>query len=253
LTAALGGGPPRLPADAALISYWLGTESAYAWVMSPGSVHWVRLTSSTEIARQAREFHRSLTELVGMPAAQRLRNARTLADLVVQPLERWLASARLWIVVPDGELDYVPVAALRVFEGGAESFAILHHDVALVPAAWMLSNARSAEVPHERALLLVADPVYQSDDPRLRKFTLRKAASRDDAVEGESAAQYQRLPYTAEEAYQILEQFPAAAWMSSQASKPREIICCRSTCRAIGSSTSPLTAWWTRRCRSFPR
>jgi CHAT domain-containing protein len=201
-------GLPRLPADAALVSYWLGSESAYAWVISRGSTHWMRLSSSAAISQKALAFHRALARLVDVTASQRLEYARALADLVVQPLAPWLGSARLWLVVPDGALDYVPIAGLRVSEGGEESFAIQRHDVALVPAAWMLSNPANAEVRHDRQLLLVADPVYQSEDPRLRNLPTAQPPAFDDAADADSGARYERLPYTADEARDILAQFP---------------------------------------------
>lgn len=199
---------PRLPADAALVSYWLGSESAYAWVISAGTIHWTRLSASSEISRQARAFHLSLTRLVDVPTAQRLMDARALGDLIVRPIAAWLGPARLWVIVPDGALDYVPVGALRLSEDGGESFAIRHHDVALLPAAWMLSNPANTEPHHDRELLLVADPVYQGDDPRLRGVTTSPDAPRDSLAASDSAAQYQRLPYTAEEADDIATQFP---------------------------------------------
>src|SRR5438105_11102534 len=48
------------------------------------------------------------------------------------------------------------------------SFVALHHDVAFTPAAWVLDTNGTRPQRHERrGLLLVADPVYQADDPRL--------------------------------------------------------------------------------------
>src|SRR4029077_19768420 len=61
------GGPPRggserwsvapLPADTVLVSYWLGSESAYAWVVSPTEIRWAQLPSPTTIAEKAAAFH----------------------------------------------------------------------------------------------------------------------------------------------------------------------------------------------------
>src|SRR4029077_14810185 len=44
---------PYLPANTALVSYWLGSESAYAWVVLPGEIHWTRLGRPSAIAGQA--------------------------------------------------------------------------------------------------------------------------------------------------------------------------------------------------------
>jgi CHAT domain-containing protein len=203
---------PMLPADTALVSYWLGSESAYAWVVLPGEIHWLRLSSPAAIAAQAAAFHRSLTRMVDIAAEDRLRDARALYEMIIRPLEPWLSDVGRWVVVPDGALDYVPFAALQTPDD-AGSFVVQRHDIALTPAAWTLHTSGTQERLHaRRSLLLVADPVYQADDPRLAavrgpRATLRSAAGSSlDGTHGE----YRRLPFTGQEAVRISAQFAPA-------------------------------------------
>ncbi|TLY56818.1 MAG: CHAT domain-containing protein, partial [Gammaproteobacteria bacterium] len=204
---------PSLPADAALVSYWLGSESTYAWVGLPGAIHWTRLPSPVTIADQAVAFHHSLTRLVDVPLERRLHDARALYEMIMRPIEPWLSGARQWVVIPDGALDYVPFAALAMPDPKADSFVATRHDVALAPAVWMLdtSGAR-VRLRARRALLLVADPVYQPDDPRLAVVMRTSATSQPPARHSldPDLGRYQRLPFTAEEAAQISAQFPPA-------------------------------------------
>src|SRR5262249_33320182 len=159
---------PSSPPDTALVSYWLGSETAYAWVVLPGEIHWMRLSSPSAIADQASSFHHSLTRLVDMPVERRLHDAYSLYTVIVRPLEPWLSHVRNWVVIPDGSLDYVPFAALQVQDALPESFVVLQHNVAVTPAAWMLDTSDSRKTLHDRGkMLLVADPVYEADDPRL--------------------------------------------------------------------------------------
>ena len=204
---------PSLPADTALVSYWLGSESAYAWVVWPGELRWTRLTSASGIADQATAFHHSLTRLVDVPVEQRLQDARALSAMIVRPLEPWLSGVRNWVVIPDGALDYVPFAALQMGDAQPQSFVVMHHDVAVTPAAWMLgASRRRAPLADPGRILLVADPVYQSDDPRLA--TLRHAPAAAQALvhraQDPADRDYRRLPFTAEEAAGIAAQFPPA-------------------------------------------
>jgi CHAT domain-containing protein len=201
-------GLPPLPADTALVSYWLGSESAYAWVVSPTEIRWMRLPSPAAIADKVAAFHRSLRRLVDMPVESRLQDARALYELIILPIEPWLSGVRQWVVIPDGALDYVPFAALRM----PDTFVALQHDVALTPAAWVLdTNGARAKPQNRRGLLLVADPVYQADDPRLtavQQVVTPQASARgalDPARRG-----YRRLPFTAQEAAQIAAQFSPA-------------------------------------------
>jgi CHAT domain-containing protein len=200
---------PPLPADTALVSYWLGSESAYAWVVSPTEIRWTRLPSPAAIADKVAAFHRSLTRLVDMPLESRLQDARALYELIIRPIEPWLSGVRQWVVIPDGALDYVPFAALRM----PDSFVALQHDVAFTPAAWVLDTNRARAQPHDRrGLLLVADPVYQADDPRLTAVQHVGVTSQASARRALDPARrgYQRLPFTAQEAAQISAQFSPA-------------------------------------------
>jgi CHAT domain-containing protein/tetratricopeptide (TPR) repeat protein len=200
---------PAVPADTAIVSYWLGSSSAYAWVVLPDSVHWAHLSASAVIAKGTLAFHHSLTQL-GHPPAGRLADGLALYDLILRPLEPWLSAVRQWIVIPDGALDYVPFAALRVTDAKA-SFVVMQHDVAFTPAAWMLHSAAASTQPHEPGgLLLVADPVYQADDPRLAPLRKAPPAGKTPDEPTLDPRAYQRLPYTAEEAAQISAQFPRA-------------------------------------------
>jgi len=217
------GGPPRggsgraslapLPADTVLVSYWLGSESAYAWVVSPAEIRWAQLPSPAAIAEKVAAFHRSLTRLIDMPLERRLQDARALYELIIRPIEPWLSGARQWVLIPDGALDYVPFAALRATDAKSESFVAMQHDVASTPAAWMLDTRGTRADPRERrGLLLVADPVYQADDPRLAALGKRAPTTQASTRRALDPARrdYRRLAFTAEEAAQILAEFPPA-------------------------------------------
>ena len=202
---------PRIPADTALISYWLGAESAYAWVVLPNSIHWTRLSSPDGIAELATAFHRSLSRIVDVPVEVRLRDSRALSEKVLAPIESQLRNVTQWVFVPDGALDYAPFAALRTSSGTADTFIVMRHDAAVTPAAWRLdTRGDHAMPPPPRALLLVADPVYQPDAPRLdalggagKKIQPSKRSTPDPGSQD-----LQRLPFSAQEAAGIAALFP---------------------------------------------
>jgi CHAT domain-containing protein len=195
------------------VSYWLGPDSAYAWVVSRKEIHWARLPPPAGIADQAFAFHRSLTRLVDVPHERRLQDAEALYGMIIRPIEPWLSGVRQWLIIPDAALDYVPFAALAVPDANGASFVATRHDVALAPAAWMLETSGPRGRPRaRRALLIVADPVYQPDDPRLGAIKRVSATSQSKALPplDRGQGQYQRLPFTAQEAAQISAEFPHA-------------------------------------------
>ncbi|MBV8495190.1 MAG: CHAT domain-containing protein [Gammaproteobacteria bacterium] len=203
---------PTLPADTALVSYWLGSESAYAWVVFRQELHWLRLSSPADIAAQAAAFHRSLTRLIDVPPERRLQDSRALSERVVRPLEPWLDDKRRWLIVPDGALDYVPFAALQTAETGG-SFVVTRHDIALASAAWALdASGTRGRSRARRGLLLVADPVYEADDPRILAVRRQPATARPSTgIRPDTVRRkYRRLRFTGQEAAGIAAQFVPA-------------------------------------------
>jgi CHAT domain-containing protein/tetratricopeptide (TPR) repeat protein len=205
--------PPRPAAGTALVSYWIGTESAYAWTVLPNAIHWSRLAAPAAISERAMAFYRSLTRLVDVPVEARLQSGGALYQMILEPLEPWLGQVRRWLIIPDGALDYVSFAALRPAAAKAPGYVVMQHDIALAPAAWMLDTRPPRPAPPaRRALLLVADPVYQADDPRLWSVP-EVAQSPPLAVRGTpdaARADLRRLPYTAREAAAIAAEFAPA-------------------------------------------
>jgi CHAT domain-containing protein len=207
------GASTPLPADAAIIAYWLGSESAYAWAVTPAGVHWTRLKDPGTITAAARAFHDSLARLADVPRERRLDSASALYAEIIRPVDPWIAPYHRWFFIPDAALDYVPFGALRADSRNESPFAVMSHDIALAPAAWMLLTPRlQPQAPRSNAgILLVSDPVYELSDPRLH---LRDAAdsspSQNPAAAIHPDRSYQRIPGTAREAAAIQALFPAA-------------------------------------------
>ncbi len=210
--AAVRGHLPEIPADTALVSFWLGTQSAYGWVLRSQGLHWVRLGDSSAIAALAQNYYHSLTRIVDVPTERRLQDGRALYPSVLKPLEPWIGDVRQWVIIPDGALDYVPFAALRVPDAGGERFVAMQHDVALTPAGWMLRAETPAPHQGPRRLLLVDDPVYQPQDPRLLavRNTPPPPAAAPPADRAGAVRVFDRLPFTAREASAVAALFPSS-------------------------------------------
>lgn len=207
-----------LPADAAIIAYWLGARSAYAWVATPVGVHWARLAEPESISAAAQDFHDALGRLADVPRERRLRAGADLYEKVIRPVSDWAAPYKRWFVIPDAALVYVPFAALRGDAVDDAGYIVETHDIALAPAAWLLLAAphfipatRGPPLDHAR-ILLVSDPVYESSDPRL---TVGRELSPPAGTTGAGIPidQHQalhRIPGTAREARAVRAEFPLA-------------------------------------------
>jgi len=194
---------------AAIIEYWLGDRQAYAWTITSEGVRGFELGDSAAITAAARNTHDAFRAYASEPRQLRETSAAKLYDLILRPIEATIADHRLWIVVPDGALSYVPFAALVRRDRNAAHYVAEDHDTAIAPAAWWLLRDLRRHAAAPRELLLVADPVYERDDPRLAGHAV--AAPLDSEF-----ATRRRLPWTAREADAISRLFPPAAQVRLQ-------------------------------------
>jgi CHAT domain-containing protein len=157
-----------IPADIAVIEYWLGEDTAWAWTASNGAVKMVNLGSSKTVERSAREFQASLSNVSTVPQERRERLAVDLYNKVIAPLPPDVLRAPFLIVVPDGALHYVPFAALARETDGRARYLIEDHAIATAASvASLVTRLTPREFPDHRRVLIVSDPIYSSSDDRV--------------------------------------------------------------------------------------
>lgn len=161
--------------DTLLVSFLLGDEESFAWIVGRNVLHVEALPPRDRIERLARE------------AADLLRRSdqphlETQARLTAEVLSRELLGpvvphlqARKLLLVKDGALHYVPFAALPWPAAGearraggellTDRFELV--DVPSASAAVALRQRRSAVRTHAEELAILADPVFELGDDRL--------------------------------------------------------------------------------------
>lgn len=162
-----------LDEDTLLLEYFLGTERSYLWAITRNSRTAYQLPPRAELETAARRFYELLG--AGKASADRERAARTLSDMVLAPVADRLGDKRLAIVA-DGALHYVPFAALPEPRpngaNGIDQPLIVHHEVVSLPSASTLAVLRrEPRVPAEKLVAVVADPVFDAGDVRVRRKT----------------------------------------------------------------------------------
>lgn len=210
-----------LPADVAVVEYWLGGEGAYAWTATREGLLMARLGASAVLSDAARQFHTALRGFGTTPAAERLRLGAQLYDLVVRPLGPLVPAQRKLVFAPDGALHYVPFATLRQNGPGGTKFLIERHDVAVTPSLSLFlgTGSKSRGEPPSREMLLVADPVYELSDARLAVLSGATSAKSEPAssiwplslFRSGDDGEMPRLPGSAREAAAIAKLMPAGS------------------------------------------
>jgi CHAT domain-containing protein len=196
--------PPDLGADAAralldedtvLLEYALGAERSFLWALDRRSVATFELAPGPAIEALARRYVERLQSVDWRSPAEALAAGLDLSRQVLLPAAERLAARRL-VVVPDGALHFVPFAALprpasappgTSPAGAADATPLAPllaaSEVVVLPSAAVLAVQRQAlagRPPAPGAVVVLADPVFGSSDPRIEGRRL--------------AAQPERLP-----------------------------------------------------------
>jgi tetratricopeptide (TPR) repeat protein len=249
--------PLRLPdvqellgKETLLLEYALGEERSYLWLVSSDGVTSAELPGRATLEKAANDFYNILRARAPVPgegederqarvadADRKYRqSASELSRLLLGSVAERLGNKRL-LIVPDGALQYVPFDALPIpptaglygeragadaaGDAGLRPPIIVEHEISNLPSASTLLAIRHEQgsaQPANGIVAVLADPVFEADDPRLKPAATQTAmalagtgakADSDDAPAGrggiENAA---RLPFTAREAENILSLVP---------------------------------------------
>jgi CHAT domain-containing protein/tetratricopeptide (TPR) repeat protein len=188
-----------LDADTLLLEYALGEEASYLWAVTPATVQSYKLAGRAEIEAVARQVYEALTARskivrfekreqrqarLAQADANYLTAATALSRMILGPVAGQLGRKRL-LIVSGGALQYVPLAALPIPTDSLPSSQpdptpqtagyrplILEHEIVSLPSASVLLEVRKelgSRQPGAKTVAVFADPVFQEDDPRVRR------------------------------------------------------------------------------------
>jgi CHAT domain-containing protein/tetratricopeptide (TPR) repeat protein len=184
-----------LDSNTLFLEYLLGDEHSYLWAVSENSINSYELPARSEIEGQARSLYDCLASFSQIPEGlsnQQVRRhqeriearypkiASELSQTLLNPIASGLGTKRL-VIVADGGLQYVPFAALPAPDNEELQPLVLNHEIISLPSLSVLAvlrNEISGRAPATKTLAILADPVYEHDDPRV---DLRRAASKRKA------------------------------------------------------------------------
>jgi CHAT domain-containing protein len=147
-----------------LLSFYLGKRESYVWAMTSTSLDIHRLPPAGELGEEIGRFRKAL-----LTKAEPFAREQLAADLY-QRLLGWVdskeAAKTSWLLSLDGPLFDLPFAALvSGYEKGRPVYVVEQHSIQEIPGAMFLIAA-SARDGASGGFLGVADPVYNSADPR---------------------------------------------------------------------------------------
>ncbi|HLJ86807.1 MAG TPA: CHAT domain-containing protein [Candidatus Angelobacter sp.] len=241
--------------DTLLLEYSLSDEHSYVWAITPNSLDAYELPTRAAIEASAQRLYSILMArdcFIPDETRQQQRNriaeadarypeaAAELGTMILGPVARQLGTKRL-LIIGDGALQYIPFSVLPEpgNRDGKSSFATLvkNHEIVNLPSASALAVLRdqaARRTPATKELAVLADPVFDKDDMRVReehgrnrltpvrvsKFSPPGAEHLTRSTKGPGLNQHEefhlaRLPFTREEAETIMAHVPPGEGMEA--------------------------------------
>jgi CHAT domain-containing protein/predicted negative regulator of RcsB-dependent stress response len=177
-----------------VLEYSLGEERSYLWAVEHDAHFSIELAPRAEIEQACRDVYQLLTARLPIPDepvrqyrprvkeadASYWQAAGRLSDMLLAPVADRLTGKRI-VVVGDGAMHYLPFAALPLPDRVAEQApVIVENEVAYLPSVSAFAVHRAESIGREEpelAVAVLADPVFELDDPRLRAAAARRRQS----------------------------------------------------------------------------
>ncbi|EAW33693.1 tetratricopeptide repeat protein [Lyngbya sp. PCC 8106] len=226
--------------ETVLLVYSLGTERSFLWLVSTTEVKSYQLPKRSDIEALATSFLEEIQSLAVVPPT-----GEKLSQILLSPVINQLGNKRL-VIVGDGILQTVPFAALPLTSpptpllqgegsqksdnsslllGGTEggqnrSYTplIVQHEIVNLPSASSLAILREqvqGRTPAPKKVVVIADPVFEENDPRFQVASQPQTESNDvntivlrQSLEDFLGKSFGRLQHTRQEAEAILALVP---------------------------------------------
>jgi len=185
-----------------LVEYALQADDSYLFAASKSAVNLVKLPPRANIEKLAMDLRAQLIpsklqrRIVGIDVAEANRGlgiattapedvapfvaaANALYKVVLEPAAGMIGEKRL-MVVADGALNYIPFEVLlKTTDGGDFSslgYLVKTNEVIYAPSASVVGAIKQQRTKNaSKAMLIIADPVFNSNDARAQKRTTAPA------------------------------------------------------------------------------
>jgi CHAT domain-containing protein/Tfp pilus assembly protein PilF len=161
------------------LSYWLGRDRSFLWVINRREFRLLELPPRDRIASLVDAYRAFIDSSIRDPIAANFAAARELYDTLLAPARPFVAAGSHVVLVPDGPLHALNVETLPVFDESPHYF-IEEATVTVAPALALATTSTSPRLPDTGPLLLVGDPETAGPDyPRLPNADDEIAAIRE--------------------------------------------------------------------------
>ncbi len=202
-----------------ILSYSLGKERSYLW-----------LISKTEMSSYELPAGKIIEDLINQKVRPQLTNPRAnrvvflsatseLSNILLQPVLEKTGNKRI-VIISDGALQYLPFGALPDPRAANNQYQplLVNNEIVYLPSASTLQTLRNEtqnRPPAPQTLAVLADPVFSTNDQRVTQHStpnstneLPLIAQNVDRAARNARGDWNRLPGTRQEANTILNLVP---------------------------------------------
>jgi CHAT domain-containing protein/Tfp pilus assembly protein PilF len=176
--------------DTLLLTYSLGTDRSYLWLVSKTKIQSYELPKRSVIEAQAKQFYeQQKTKPDPSATAKNPQFGLQISQTLLQPVANELGNKRL-LIVPDGALQYIPFAALPLCKDGTcndSSRLVTNHEIVNAPSISTIDSIRnSKQRKPTKTLAVIADPVFGADDERFKAIgRIAQLSSKENLAQGQ--------------------------------------------------------------------
>jgi CHAT domain-containing protein len=188
-----------LPADTAVLAYFVGDRRSHAWLMTQTELRHGVLPGRRVLQSFVSSF--VAQERSGTPPAGGMAFPALLGDLLAG------VKAKRLLILPDGPLNGLPFAALSMPRGQPGELLVDRFEISAAPSLALAMRPVERRHAGVARVAVISDPVYTPDDRRLTVAASRASQFRGAEAGSERLA---RLPYSAIEARAVARAFEGA-------------------------------------------
>ncbi len=150
-----------------LLSYWLGPQKSYLWVITPKRIDSFTLPPAAEIRALINSYDQSI-QASKDPLAEENAAGRKLYEALIAPAQALIAKTKRVILIPDSSLYSLNFETLPV-PGANPHYLIQDIAVSIAPSLGLLVAGETRANTKSRTMLLIGDPApSDAEYPKLR-------------------------------------------------------------------------------------
>lgn len=170
-----------LDEETILLSYWLAEEQSYLWMVTPTTIESYELPERSQIVEAAQQFFKYLLTSTEREKHKKGKKATIkLSQMLFAPIADRLEQKRL-VIIGNGILQRLPFSALADPKSPECEPLLTRCEIISLPSIATLAQIRRTSKPCDRqrkTLSIFADPVFSSDDERVKKVKMKTSSDR---------------------------------------------------------------------------